>query len=400
MARTFSPLTKAIAGRGADAWDTHVEAMRARAAGDDVLIFSVGDPDFHSPQPIIDAALAAMQAGDTHYTEAAGRPALRATIAARHAARTGEAASLANVMVTSGAQNALYTAAALLLGPGDHAIVLEPAYVTYPATLAATGCTVSYVPQAGASGFRLDAAALAVAVRPNTKLILFANPNNPTGVVLNHDELATIAGIAAAHDLWIVADEVYSDLVFDGDFVPMASVPAARGRTISVGSLSKSHAMTGWRCGWLVGPTELIEHAERLAMAKFYGLPGFIQAAALVALTDCADTPRQMTAIYRRRRDIVLELLGCVPGLEPLVPEAGMFVMLDVRGTGMDGGSFARGLYRETGACVLDGAAFGDLTSGFVRISLAASESDLVEGCRRIADFLKARTPDHAALPA
>jgi arginine:pyruvate transaminase len=397
MPQSFAPLTQAISGRGADAWETHFEAMRARDAGQDVLILSVGDPDFDTPQPIIDAAVAAVRAGDTHYTEIAGRPALRAAIATRHVARTGEAVAEANVMITSGAQNALYTAISCLLGPDDHAIVLEPAYATYPATLAVTGCAVSYVPSPGASGFRLDAAALAAAVRPNTRLILFANPNNPTGVVLTREELGTIAALAAAHDLWIVADEVYGDLAFDGGFVPMAAIPAARGRTISVGSLSKSHAMTGWRCGWFVGPVALAEHAQRLALAKLYGLPGFVQAAGVVALTDCADVPRQMTALYRGRRDLVLRALAAVPGLAPVPPQAGMFVMVDVRGTGMTGAAFTRALYQETGACVLDGAAFGDLAQDYVRVSLAASEADLREGCRRMADFVRAHTPGRVA---
>ncbi|MEJ1936501.1 pyridoxal phosphate-dependent aminotransferase, partial [Nostoc sp. NIES-2111] len=326
--------------------------------------------------------------GDSHYTTMQGREKLRQAVADRHARRTGEELGPENVMICSGAQNALYFTAACLVGQGDHVVVLEPAYVTYHATFSAAGAEVSYVAMPRESGFRLDAAALEAAIRPETKVILFANPNNPTGVMLREDEVAAIAAIAERHDLWIVADEVYGDLVFEGSFVSMASAPAARGRTVTISSLSKSHAMTGWRLGWLTGPRPLVEHCERLNTAMLYGLPGFIQEGAYAALTLGDEVPDEMAAIYRQRRDVVLEGLRGINGLSCMRPQAGMFMMVDVAGTGLDGQRFMEGLYEQTGVSVLAGGAFGPPSKDCVRVSFAASEAQLAEGCKRIRAFV------------
>lgn len=387
MPPPFAPLTRHVSGRGADAWTIHSRALRAREAGEDVIVLSVGDPDFDTPDFITDGAVAALRGGDSHYTSMSGRDGLRDAIAARHVRSTGEVVERENVMVTAGAQNALYFAAACIAGRGDRVAVLEPAYVTYHATICANGAEIDYVPMPRENGFRLDAEVLERAIRPETRAILFANPNNPTGVMLSPEEVAAIARIAAAHDLWIVADEVYGDLVFEGTFTPAASDRVAQGRTVTISSLSKSHAMTGWRCGWIVAPRTLVEHAERLNTAMLYGLPGFIQEGGRIALTAGAHVPDEMSAIYRRRRDIVLEGLRGVNGLSCLRPQAGMFMMVDVSGTGMDGAAFVRGLYERTGVSVLDGGAFGDPSRHCVRVSFAASEAHLAEGCRRIRAF-------------
>lgn len=388
MPPPFSPLTRQVAGRGSDAWIIHGKALRARETGGDVIVLSVGDPDFDTPAFITDAAVEALRGGDSHYTSMPGREKLRRAIADRHAARTGEEAGPDNVMIASGAQNALYFAAACIAGPGDHVVVLEPAYVTYHATFSAAGAEISYVEMPRETGFRLDAAGLEAAIRPNTRAILFANPNNPTGVMLREDEIAAIAAIAAKHDLWVVADEVYGDLVFEGAFVSMASAPAARRRTVTISSLSKSHAMTGWRLGWLIGPRPLIEHCERLNTAMLYGLPGFIQEGAYAALTLGEDVPEEMASLYRQRRDVVLEGLRGVNGLACMRPQAGMFMMVDVSGTGLDGQAFMEGLYEQTGVSVLAGGAFGPPSKACVRVSFAASETQLSEGCRRIRSFV------------
>ncbi|WP_075217612.1 pyridoxal phosphate-dependent aminotransferase [Mongoliimonas terrestris] len=388
MPRPLSRVTERTAGRGADAWVLHARAKAAKARGEDVIVLSVGDPDMDTPAFVVDAAVAALRAGDTHYTENLGREPLREAIAARHARLSGEPVTAAHVAVASGAQNALYIAAHLLLEPGDHAVLVDPAYVTYPAVFGATGAAVSYAEQPAETGFRFDAERIRAAIRPETKVLAFANPNNPTGVTFTADDLAAIAALAEAHDLWVIADEVYGDLVFERPFVPAASVPALRPRLLSLGSFSKAFAMTGWRCGYMVAPPHVVEATGRLAVAMLYGLPGFIQEAALAALLGHGAVEAEMRAIYRRRRDLAVAALADVPRLSAEQPEAGMFMMLDVSATGLDGDRFAAALYEREKVSVLDGAAFSDLCRNHVRLSFAVHDDELLEGCARIRRFV------------
>lgn len=393
MSRGYSSLTRRIAGRGADAWTTHSKAVEAATRGEDVVVLSVGDPDLDTPAPIVEAAIAAIRAGDTHYTPVIGRRSLRAAVARRQAAQTGQALLADHVAIASGAQNGLFAALTCLLSPGDRAIVLEPAYVTYPATVEQTGAIADYAAMPADRDFRLDLARVEALVTPQTRLILFSNPNNPTGVALRRDEQEALYALAVRHDLWIVSDEVYGDLVFDAPFAPMAALEPRPDRVVTIGSLSKSHAMTGWRCGWVIGPEALVEHVERLALAVLYGLPGFVQQAAEVAVTGGPAVPAAMAALYRGRAERAVAALQGAPGLVARRPDAGMFMMVDVRGCGLSGADFVRRLYAETGVSVLDGGAFGEPADGFVRISFASSDALIEEGCRRIRRFAEGLAP-------
>lgn len=384
----YSPLVERIAGEGAAAWEIHAEAMAAKRRGADVILLSVGDPDLDTPEPILDRAITAMRAGDTHYTSALGEPALREAIARQFRADGGWPAGPEHVCVVSGTQNGLFATSLLLLSAGDEVLVPEPAYVTYEATIRASGSEPVMVPPRPASGFRLDPDALAAAITPRTRAILIANPNNPTGVVLSRDELDAIAGLAKSHDLWVIADEVYASLTFDVPHQPIAGLPGMAERTVTVASLSKSHAMTGWRAGWMIGPQAFIDHAANLTMCMLYGLPGFIQQAAATALATAEETTAWMRGINRRRRDLMLRRLGDVPGLTLLRPDAGMFVMADVRQTGFDASAFAWRLLREQGVSVLDATAFGRSAAGHVRLSYTLDEATLSEACERIAAFV------------
>lgn len=388
----FSSRTRRIGGHGAEAWGTHRAALRARARGEDAIVMSVGDPEFDTPEAIVDAAVRALRAGDTHYTEILGRDALRGAIAGHFANRSGVPVSAANVVVAAGAQSALFSTALCLLDAGDEAIVLDPVYVTYEATLGAAGASVVRVAQPASGGFRPDPQAIEAAVTERTRAIFVINPSNPTGVNLTRTELGAIAEIAQCHDLWVVSDEVYAELVFDGGHVPMASLPGMAERTVTVASLSKSHAMTGWRLGWTIGPQALVSHLGNLNLCMLYGLPGFVQQAAVAALAGGDAEPARMRDIYRRRRDLVVDRLAGQPGLACTVPEAGMFLMLDVRALGMAGAEFASALYAEQRVSVLDGGAFGSEASGFVRVSFTLDDASLAAGCERIARFAATRT--------
>ncbi len=387
----FSPLVQRIADEGAAAWEIHAAAVAAARRGADVCLLSVGDPDLATPRAVTDTAVESLRRGRTHYTDVLGEPELRRAIAAQAADQTGLAIDAANVCVTAGAQNALFTAALLCLQPGDEVLVPDPCYVTYEATIRITGATPVRVSPRADSDFRPDPAALAAAITDKTKAIWLTTPNNPTGVTLTPAELDALADLARRHDLWVIADEVYAALTFTREHHSIAARPDMAARTVTVSSLSKSHAMTGWRVGWLVAPEALVVHAGNLALAMHYGLPGFVQDAAVRAIADAPDIVAENRAIYRARRDLLLDKLSAAPGIRPLCPEAGMFLMADVRATGMRGTDFAWALFREQGVSVLDAGAFGPSAEGYVRLSYTLGETRLAEAARRIAAFCEQR---------
>jgi len=386
----YSSRVEGLQGRRTSAWEIHRVAQQAAANGKDVIVLSVGDPDFATPAPIVERAIDALRGGDTHYSAVSGRDPLRAAIAEEQARMTGCTVSAANVILTAGAQNGVFATSLCLLEAGDEVIVPEPMYLTYEACVRAAGATLVPVPVDPARAFHLDCDALERAVTARTKAIFFATPCNPTGVVMPRADLERIARLACEHDLWVLSDEVYADLTFEREHVSIMSLPGMAERTVTLGSLSKSHAMAGWRVGWAIGPTQLIEHMGRLALAMLYGLPGFIQQAAWTALQEKSRIVAQMRDIYRRRRDVVFERLSRVPRLRCLLPEAGMFMMVDVSGTGLDTVDFTWQLFRAQGVSVLDASAFGETANGFVRLGFVVDEARLAEACERIAAFVAA----------
>jgi arginine:pyruvate transaminase len=385
----FSSLTNRIKGGAADAWDLHYLAKQAKGRGEDVIVLSVGDPDFSTPDGVIDKAIQAMREGDTHYTSILGHIELREAIAARHRRNSGQAIGADNVITTSGAQNALFSCAQCLLNAGDEAIVLQPMYVTYEATIQAPGATLVPVVLDAESGFRLRRESLQGAISERTRAIFYASPSNPTGVALKPDELEMIAEAARQHDLWVVADEVYADFVYDEEFHHIASLPGMDDRVITIGSLSKSYAMSGWRVGWAVAPREMITNMDKLALCMLYGLPGFIQQAGAHALLHCEADLQRMRAVYRQRRDYLFDAFSAIPGLEPLRPQAGMFMMVKVTGSGYSVPEFVKALYHATGVSLLDATAFGASAAGYVRVSCTVSDAQLQEACRRIKSFME-----------
>ena len=383
----YSPLVKRIAGEGADAWRVHYAARAAAARGEDVVLLSVGDPDLESPAPVLERAIERLRAGDTHYTPAMGREHLREAIAAAHRARTGQAVDAANVIFLAGAQNALFVTSLCVAAPGDEVIAVEPLYPSYPATLEVSGARMVRVPAPAANGFRIDLAALEAAITARTRALFFATPNNPSGVIFSKQDLAVIGELARRHSLWVVADEVYAGLA-PGGRVPglAAELPE---QVVTLGSLSKSHAMPGWRAGWLVGPPQLVLHAEAMAQCMLFGLPGFIQEAAVTALSIAPAAEARMREYCGVRRDFLLAGLATIPGLKSHVPDAGMFLLVDVRATGLSGYDFMCELYRTERVSVLDGGAFGKGTGGFVRVCFAADTKLLEQAIVRIRRFVE-----------
>ncbi len=395
----YSELVHRIGGGGVEAWTIHFEAMAAAARGADVIVLSVGDPEFAAPQAITEAAVDALRGGDTHYTTIAGRPALRQRIARQHSRQSGQPVDADNVIVVSGAQNGLFCASLCLCGPGDEVLVPEPLYLTYEATIRVSGATLVPVPVHADDSFRIDLDALEKAITARTRALFFATPCNPSGVVMNRAELRRIAALACQHDLWVVADEVYGALTFEAEHISIASLDGMAARTATVSSLSKSHAMAGLRIGWVVAPAELIRHMDKLLLCMLYGAPGANQQAACLALDQFDDVTADIRATYRRRRDLVHALLADVPGLRCPKPEAGMFLLLDIRSTGLSSSDFAWGLFRQTGVSVLDAQAFGPSARGFVRLGLVVDDERLVEACRRLVAYVGTRMQEQTIAP-
>jgi aspartate/methionine/tyrosine aminotransferase len=381
----FSPLVDRIKGESVAAWTIHGLAREAQLRGEDVIVLSIGDPELEMPAPVLDRAIETLRGGDVRYTPAAGRPALREAIAQTHQRRTGQAVSADNVIFLSGAQNALFAASLCVAGPGDEVLALEPLYPSYPATIRASGAQLVRVPAPASGGFRADLRALAAAITPRTRALFLATPNNPSGVILSEADLQVIGDLALRHSLWIVADEVYAGLA-PGGRVPNLATRLPE-QVVTISSLSKSHSMPGLRAGWLVGPTDLVKHAESLSMCMLFGLPGFIQEAALIALKGSNAPEVRIRELCTSRRDMLIQGLAGARGIRCAVPDAGMFTLIDVRATGLSGYDFMSGLFSSERVSVLDGGAFGEATRGFVRLCFATDEATLREAIVRIGRY-------------
>ena len=386
----YSPLVERIAGRGAGAWAVHMAGMRRREAGDDIIFLTVGDPDQHPPKEMIEATVASLHRGRTGYASITGFAALREVIATRVTRRTGRPCTADNVAVVPGAQGGLYCAVQCLAGPGDEIIVAEPIYATYEAVIGASGARMVTVPLRPQAGFHPDLDALAAAVTPATRVIWINTPHNPTGAVMTADEMDAIAALCRRHDLWLLSDEVYEDLAFARPHVGAWSLPDMAERTIVVSSLSKSHAVPAFRLGWIVGPPALARHLFNLLLCMTYGSPAFIQDGALVALSQELPEVAALREEYRARAALMCGLLAAAPRCRPVPPEGGMFVLFDVRETGLGGDAFAGQLLEREGVAVLPCDGFGPSGTGYLRIALSAPEARLREAAERIVRFAQA----------
>jgi arginine:pyruvate transaminase len=385
----FSPLVDRIAERGAGAWHVHMEGARRRDAGHDVIFLTVGDPDQMAPAPVVEATIDALRHKRTGYTPILGYPRLREAIAARVARRSGRPCGADNVVLTPGTQGGLYCALICLAGPGDEVILPEPIYGPYQGVIGASGAQMVSVPLCAERGFHPDPDRIAAAVTPRTRVVWINSPHNPSGAVFTADEIGAIAEICRRHDLWLLSDEVYEDLVFARPHVSPWSLPDMAERTIVVSSLSKSHAMAGFRFGWVIGPPALATHLHGLLLCMYFGGPGFIQDGALMALGDELPEAALLRETYRRRARLLAGILADAPNCRVIPPEGGMFVLFDIRGTALGAEDFARGLLTRENVALLPCDAFGPSAAGHLRIALTAPEPRLEEAGRRIVAFAR-----------
>ncbi len=368
------------------------EARQVQAEGRSLVSLMRGQPDTPTPAHIVEAVQRAVREGRTGYPDNQGEPELRQAVAEKLSREQGLTYDpQREILITDGATGGLSVALAALVQPGNEVLLPDPIYDAYASPIALWGGQAIGIPSTIRDGrFAFDRAALEAGCTTRTRLILLNTPWNPVGSVLTRTELQDVIDLAVARDLLILSDEIYEALVYDGrrHVSPAGLSPQARARTLLVNSLSKTYAMTGWRVGYCAGPAEVIQ-AMLLVWQQFSRGPAtFVQDAAACALRSDQACVRQMAVDYQARRDRVVRRIQDIPRVEALVPEGGLFVMVDVRGLGLPSDDVRRFLLREAGVIVLHGAAYGPAGEGTLRVSFAAGGENLERGLQRLRDGL------------
>lgn len=379
----------------AAAWATHYRARRMREAGEAVLDLTIGEHDWPTDRSILRAMHESAMSGKTGYADVSGILPLRKALARRIEKSTGAPTGPDQVLVTNGGQAALLAAHMAVLDPGDRAAMIDPFYPTYPGTILAAGGRPAVAPAPASGRFfpekdQLEAAAA------GSRSLLINSPNNPTGAKYPRRTLKAIAEAAVRHDLWVISDEVYEAQVWDGEHLSIRRLNGMARRTIVIGSMSKSFAMTGSRIGWLSGPAEAVESAREIMAVMSFGVSEFVQDAALQALSKGPEFEAEIAAPFKERRATVLEALSGLPLIRATPSGGGMYVLLDIRAAGISDVEFARGLLDEERIAVMPGGSFGREASGHVRIALTAGVPVLRDAVSRISEFA-ARAAGRAA---
>jgi aspartate/methionine/tyrosine aminotransferase len=369
-------------------------AKALKAAGENVIGFGAGEPDFPTPEHIVDAAAAACHdPANHHYTPAAGLPELRAAIAAKTGRDSGLSVDPAQVLVTNGGKHAIFNAFAALVDPGDEVLVPAPYWTTYPESAALAGGVPVAVPTDEAARFHLTVDALEAARTPATKVLVFVSPSNPTGAVLSRAEVEAVGRWAAENRIWVLCDEIYEHLVYgDHAFTSLpAAVPKVEDRWVVVNGVAKTYAMTGWRVGWMIGPPDVVAAAANLQSQVTSNVANVSQRAALAGLTGDLAAVEMMRAAFDRRRVTIHRLLNECPGVTCVEPEGAFYAFPSVRellGRELAGrrvstsADVAEVAIEEAKVAVVPGEAFG--ASGYLRLSYALGDDDLVEGVARL----------------
>ncbi len=377
-----------LTGGGSDGWGVFYRARKMIENGVPVTELTIGEHDIRTHPSILEAMHRAAMEGHTGYAMVPGTDSLRDTVAARVQARTGVPTSRDNVLVTPGGQAGLFAAHHAACDEGDAALFIDPYYATYPGTIRGVGARPVAVPARPENGFQPDAAEIDRAAAAHGAVSLLINsPNNPTGVVYARETFESIASVCRARGMWLISDEVYDTQVWEGSHLSPRALPGMVERTLVVGSMSKSHAMTGSRCGWIVGPEEAIAHLVNLATHTTYGVPGYIQDAAVFALNAGGRLEEEVAAPFRRRRRLAQEILSRQNAARLIPSQGAMYLMLDIRATGLSGEAFAIELLERHRIAVMPGESFGRAAAGHVRVAMTIADEVFAEALGRICEF-------------
>ncbi len=383
----YSKLTTRLREQDNGGWEVHDRALQMQRAGEDVILLCVGDPDFRTPEPIIDNAVSYLRVGRTHYSPSLGEIKFRRAVADLETLSSPHPCSVDEVAIFPGATSALHAVMTCLLDAGDEVVIPEPMYVGYPPIMQALDARVVTVPLDVKSAFTLDIDAIKAAFSDRTRVLFLNTPGNPTGSIIKASELRELAAFCRQRDVWLVCDEVYSMFTYEGHHRSARASVEQLDNVVMVDGLSKSHAMSGWRMGWVVAPPALVERLGDYSAATLFGSPQFIQDASAFALENDQAYVVKMREEYRDRRDLVLSKLDRIGQLTCSRPRAGMFVMCDVSATGLSGREFAEQLLSAEQVSVVPGDAFGPSAADFVRIGLAQNAVLLKKACKRIRRF-------------
>jgi arginine:pyruvate transaminase len=385
---SFSLQSQALNRADANVWAVSDRARQLADKGEDVIFLCVGDPNFDTPEPILDFARARLGVGRTHYSPAAGEPMLRRAIATIESRVSPHPCDADDVVVFPGATNAIYSVLACLLNPGEEIVIPEPMYIGYVPICDALRLKVKAVSCPAETNFAFDLAAIKNAIGADTKAVMINTPGNPTGSMATPEQLRELAAYCFERNIWLVSDEVYSMITFAERHTSLRKVAEHLDNIVVIDGLSKSHAMSGWRLGWAVAQGPLVQRLIEFAGATIFGCPQFIQEAAAFALEFDSYFVSQMRDAYRGRRDLIVKRVQAIPGLSCSVPEAGMFVMVDISQVAESSTAFAEALLDAERVSVLPGSAFGPSAAKHVRLTLAKGEAELNRALDRIERFV------------
>jgi aspartate aminotransferase len=372
------------------AFEVLARARALETQGRDIIHLEIGEPDFDTPAHIVEAAAGALRRGHTHYTPAAGVPALRGAIADHIGHSRDLEVDPAQVVVTPGAKPIMFFTILALLGPGDEAIYPDPGFPIYESMINFVGAAAVPLPLREQNDFRFDPDEFRSLVSDRTRLIILNSPQNPTGGVLTRQDLEVVAAVARERAIMVLSDEVYEQILYDGQHFSLASLPGMEPYTILLDGFSKTYAMTGWRLGYGVMPIPLAEQVAKLMVNSNSCTADFTQQAGLAALQGPKTEVRQMVAAFKERRDVIVDGLNQIPGFRCLRPAGAFYVFPNVEGTGLASEQLADHLLETAGVALLDGACFGHWGRGYLRLSYANSIKNIRLALERIAEAIAA----------
>jgi len=359
------------------------------ATMDDVISLGIGEPDFDTPKPIVEAGIRSLEAGETHYTSNFGMLELRQGISQHLQHLYGLSYDpQSEVLVTVGVSEALYLAMTAILNPGEEVLIPTPCFVSYQAEVILAGGTPVEIPTHAEDGFQVRVEALEAAITPKTKAILIGFPNNPTGAVASHEALMGVARLAEKYDLVIVSDEIYDQLVYETRHYCFSTLPGMQRRTILLGGFSKNYAMTGWRIGYAAAPADILKGLVRIHQYTIMSAPTTAQRAAIEALQGDQESVEAMRSEYNRRRKLIVSGLNEL-GLRTYEPHGAFYAFPNIAASGMDDETFAQKLLEEERVAVVPGSSFGDAGAGFVRCSYATAYEQIEEALKRMNRFMQ-----------
>jgi aspartate aminotransferase len=368
------------------------KARRLEADGKKIVHLEIGEPDFATPDNIVEAGISALQNGYTHYTPASGIMEAREAVAGFVSRTLKTDVDPTDVVIVPGSKNVLLFTLFACVEPGDEVILPDPGYPAYASQVSFIGAVPKLVTLREETGFRMDLDQLASLVTPKTRMLIINTPQNPTGGVLTEEDVKFVCELAHKHDLLVVSDEIYSQLVYGFHHVSPLSQPGMRERTVLMDGLSKSYAMTGWRLGYAVAPQALAAKLDQLMINSSSCAAAFTQMAAIEALSapESEHAVHRMVKVFERRRDLVVDGLNAIPGVRCAKPQGSFYAFPSIQGTGFDERELADRLLTEAGVAVLPGSAFGAAGKGYIRLAYTQSEDELRLGLKLIADFIAA----------